>query len=266
MLIDDDGTVLLGDLGVAASLSDEEPTPAPSGSGQMNFEQMIGADSSNQPVAGPSSKKLSKRKSFVGTVSTQLLECRTKLTRAFQTPINISRILFSSPRPSPPHITGNFHLFPANDSRAGWHRSSSQASSMTRRPTSGPLGLQPSSLPKAARRVLVKHRSVSCSKRTSAFPDYFGDGIEYKANSPSRNYIYNCIYSVQEKAPEFPRESARHKFSRQFKEIVERCLEKDPAKRPSAAELLETHFFKSAKRKGYLVNAILSKPPSTVIL
>ena len=42
MLIDDDGTVLLGDLGVAASLSDEEPAPIPSGSGtKMNFD---GAD------------------------------------------------------------------------------------------------------------------------------------------------------------------------------------------------------------------------------
>ena len=68
MLIDDDGTVLLGDLGVAASLNDEEPTPTRSGSGQMNFDETVGADSSNQPVAGPSTKKLSKRKSFVGTV------------------------------------------------------------------------------------------------------------------------------------------------------------------------------------------------------
>ena len=45
MLIDDDGTVLLGDLGVAASLSDEEPVPQPSGRGEMNFEEILGLES-----------------------------------------------------------------------------------------------------------------------------------------------------------------------------------------------------------------------------
>jgi serine/threonine-protein kinase OSR1/STK39 len=64
--------------------------------------------------------------------------------------------------------------------------------------------------------------------------------------------------SVQEASPEFQRESGRHKFSRQFKEIVERCLEKNPAKRPTAAELLDTSFFRTAKRKNFLVNSILS--------
>ena len=73
MLIDDDGTVLLGDLGVAASLTDEEPLPTPSGSGQMNFDLLIASDSSSRPKAGPSTKKLTKRKSFVGTVSNRSL-------------------------------------------------------------------------------------------------------------------------------------------------------------------------------------------------
>lgn len=71
LLIDDDGTVLLGDLGVAASLSDEEPTPIPTGSGQkLNFDAgSASGDSSRLPMPGPSAKKLGKRKSFVGTVS-----------------------------------------------------------------------------------------------------------------------------------------------------------------------------------------------------
>lgn len=69
MLIDDDGTVLLGDLGVAASLCDEEPVPQPSGRGEMNFEEILGFNSSRKPVAVSPPKKLAKRKSFVGTVS-----------------------------------------------------------------------------------------------------------------------------------------------------------------------------------------------------
>ena len=72
MLIDDDGTVLLGDLGVAASLSDEEPAPIPSGSGtKMNFDSADAARHASDHAAHVPRpvKKLGKRKSFVGTVS-----------------------------------------------------------------------------------------------------------------------------------------------------------------------------------------------------
>lgn len=37
------------------------------------------------------------------------------------------------------------------------------------------------------------------------------------------------------------------------------CLEKDPARRPTAAELLSTPFFRNAKKKSYLVGTVLSK-------
>ena len=69
LLLDDDGTVLLGDLGVAASLCDEEPAPITEL--KMSFDATAGSDSRNSAV--PSAKKLGKRKSFVGTVSTVLL-------------------------------------------------------------------------------------------------------------------------------------------------------------------------------------------------
>lgn len=68
LLIDDDGTVLLGDLGVAASLCDEEAVPTSSLA--MNFEASSRPDHSRN-TAAPSTKKLGKRKSFVGTVSNQ---------------------------------------------------------------------------------------------------------------------------------------------------------------------------------------------------
>lgn len=76
------------------------------------------------------------------------------------------------------------------------------------------------------------------------------------------------MISVQDAPPKFARESEHHKFSKAFKEIVEACLSKDPSRRPSAVELLDTPFFKSAKRKSYLVNTILSMSTtsSTIII
>lgn len=61
LLIDDDGTVLLGDLGVSASLSDEDPFKSPSTSRQP-------ATSTSASNAIPGTRpKFGKRLSFVGT-------------------------------------------------------------------------------------------------------------------------------------------------------------------------------------------------------
>jgi serine/threonine-protein kinase OSR1/STK39 len=64
---------------------------------------------------------------------------------------------------------------------------------------------------------------------------------------------------VQDAPPTFERQGGQYKYSKAFKEIVESCLVKDPARRPTAAQLLETPFFKSSKKKSYLVGAILSE-------
>lgn len=68
LLIDDDGTVLLGDLGVATSLCDPEDTKpqTPSSDHQrvISFDQQ---PKQHHPNALPR-PKLGKRKSFVGTV------------------------------------------------------------------------------------------------------------------------------------------------------------------------------------------------------
>ena len=70
LLIDDDGTVLLGDLGVAASLCDEESVPIPSGSGpKLNLNNFGDSNRSRSTVPGAAGRRLGKRKSFVGTVS-----------------------------------------------------------------------------------------------------------------------------------------------------------------------------------------------------
>ncbi|WVQ85839.1 hypothetical protein IAT38_008007 [Cryptococcus sp. DSM 104549] len=53
----------------------------------------------------------------------------------------------------------------------------------------------------------------------------------------------------------------RGKYSKHMKEFVEKCLVKDPAGRPTAAQLLEHPWLKSAKKKGFLAQALLHDVP-----
>ncbi|KAL5518565.1 hypothetical protein ACEPAH_248 [Sanghuangporus vaninii] len=186
LLIDDDGTVLLGDLGVAASLSDEESFSSSSGSGQrINFVGPSIGDSVRPSGQAPTKVKLGKRKSFVGTPCWM----------------------------APELISGKQY-----DAKADIWSFGITAIELTH-------GRAPRSR-EAPARVLLK--------------------------------------TVQDAPPEFARESGQFKFSKAFKEIVESCLLKDPARRPNAAELLETSFFKGAKRKQYLVNTILKDLPPLI--
>lgn len=72
LLIDDDGTVLLGDLGVATFLWDpEDQKPHASASEQrrlVSFDQQVKQHSVHLPSHSTQRPKLAKRKSFVGTV------------------------------------------------------------------------------------------------------------------------------------------------------------------------------------------------------
>lgn len=81
----------------------------------------------------------------------------------------------------------------------------------------------------------------------------------------SRESPHNVLlHIVQDAPPKLDRENGPYKYSRQFAEIVQQCLNKDPAARPTAEELLQSSFFKGAKKKGYLVNTILKDlPPLT---
>ncbi|EFX83823.1 hypothetical protein DAPPUDRAFT_47789, partial [Daphnia pulex] len=45
-------------------------------------------------------------------------------------------------------------------------------------------------------------------------------------------------------------------YSKQFKEFVEACLNKDPENRPTAKELLKTPFIRKAKKNPYLIDLI----------
>ncbi|THH17398.1 hypothetical protein EW146_g3393 [Bondarzewia mesenterica] len=65
------------------------------------------------------------------------------------------------------------------------------------------------------------------------------------------------LRTVQDAPPTLDREGGVHKYSRAFKDMVESCLVKDPSKRPTAEHLLQTPFFKNAKKKSSLVGSIL---------
>lgn len=56
-----------------------------------------------------------------------------------------------------------------------------------------------------------------------------------------------------------------YKYSKELKDIVDACLQKDPTKRPTAHELLQTPYFKGAKKRDYLVDVLLKGlPPLTL--
>ncbi|KAF9965507.1 hypothetical protein BGZ70_004703 [Mortierella alpina] len=61
--------------------------------------------------------------------------------------------------------------------------------------------------------------------------------------------------------PTLDRESTRHRYSKALKEMIDCCLQKDPARRPSAEKLLGHSFFKQAKKKSYLVAGLLHNLP-----
>ncbi|KAG1773091.1 kinase-like protein [Suillus occidentalis] len=189
LLIDDDGTVLLGDLGVAASLTDDADTSGrfynDAGNRVINFDPVSAAKSSCTafPLARPG---MGKRKSFVGTPCWM----------------------------APELIQG--------------HRYDSKAD--------------------------IWSFAITAIELTQGRPPR------------SRESAHNVLLQiVQGKPPKLDSVGGLHKYSRAFKDVVDACLVKDPSKRPTAAQLLLTPFFKSSKKRSYLVSTILDGlPPLTM--
>ncbi|KAF8736732.1 hypothetical protein AX14_014055 [Amanita brunnescens Koide BX004] len=199
LLIDDDGTVLLGDLGVAADLSEDSSHPTSSHSYKSYTVTAKAALSQAHPMSrSPSSNRRSpyashtvpkprigKRKSFVGTpcwMAPELIQGKQYDSSADIWSFGITAIELTKGRPP-------------------------------------------------------------------------------RSRDPAKTVL---LRTVQEDPPTIDRENGTFKYSRQFKEIVDRCLAKDPSKRPTAEELLQMPFFKGARKKFYLVGAILKDlPPLT---
>lgn len=180
LLIDDDGTVLLGDLGVAASLTDDADTSS------RSYNDPVSA-AKNSCTAFPLTRPgMGKRKSFVGTPCWM----------------------------APELIQG--------------HRYDSKAD--------------------------IWSFAITAIELTQGRPPR------------SRESAHNVLLqTVQGKPPKLDSVGSLHKYSRAFKDVVDACLVKDPSKRPTAAQLLLTPFFKSSKKKSYLVSTILDGlPPLTM--
>ncbi|KAJ8084343.1 hypothetical protein PM082_003112 [Marasmius tenuissimus] len=72
------------------------------------------------------------------------------------------------------------------------------------------------------------------------------------------------LRTVQEEPPTLDREGGEYKYSKSFQEFVESCLVKEPSKRPTAEQLLQSVFLKGAKKPSYLISKILKDlPPLT---
>ncbi|KAK0465262.1 STE/STE20/FRAY protein kinase [Desarmillaria tabescens] len=208
LLIDDDGTVLLGDLGVAANLA-EDTSPNSSKLQTVSSSYVTSSRRQNsshdsqdsasghspysstrrvvlvEPTASPSRPKMGKRKSFVGTpcwMAPELIQGKNYDSSADIWSFGITALELTQGRP----------------------------------PRSR----------ESPQKVLLK--------------------------------------TIQEAAPTLDRDGGTYKYSRAFQEMVESCLVKDPTQRPTAEQLLQTQFFKGAKKPSYLIGTILKDlPPLT---
>ncbi|KAH0838492.1 kinase-like domain-containing protein [Lanmaoa asiatica] len=188
LLVDDDGTVLVGDLGVAAPLVDDGEQsvthPISSATPNLKFDHPPHLKYSDDSIPLPR-PRFGKRKSFVGTpcwMAPELIQGKHYDAKADIWSFGITAIELTQGRP--PRSRESAHT------------------------------------------VLLQ--------------------------------------TVQGKPPTLDREGGIHRYSRAFKEIVDACLAKDPSKRPTAAKLLQTPFFKNAKKKSSLVGTILDGlPPLT---
>ncbi|POY73322.1 hypothetical protein BMF94_3657 [Rhodotorula taiwanensis] len=67
--------------------------------------------------------------------------------------------------------------------------------------------------------------------------------------------------TIMDDPPELDREGGKYKYSKAMKSMIDSCLQKDPSPRPTAEKLLEHPFFRTAKKKSFLVTSLLADLP-----
>ena len=231
LLIDDDGTVLLGDLGVAAPLTDEDHTHT-----HVNDKASRAVIFDPDVSSPPRRSRVGKRRSFVGTV------------RSF--PLSQDLIVLNS------------------ISHVGWLQNLFPASITTRAPIFGPSVSRPSSW---LRGVLPGHESplVQSFLRCESPAISPGNISSLKLNlitvcrqrgsratnprsSRRRAQVLSCFQGNRGALPREGPLSPVHTIQ------ASPCLSADIVlHRPTAAQLLQTPFFKNTKKPGYLVGSIL---------
>eukprot|EP01134_Creolimax_fragrantissima_P000197 CFRG0197T1 len=69
------------------------------------------------------------------------------------------------------------------------------------------------------------------------------------------------MLTLQNDPPTLNINGEHSRYSKSFKKMIDSCLVKDPAKRPTADELLKHNFFKQAKGKDYLLTSLMAQLP-----
>lgn len=218
LLIDDDGTVLLGDLGVAAFLADVEDTPP--------------------PPAFPA-VQIHKRSALP------------------------ARLSHPHPHPHPHnHPHSHAHTHPHGHHHTLQHHHHPHAGLM-----------HPPHPPTLSKRKsfvgtpCYMAPEVINGRAYDASADIWSFGITALALTQGRaprslvSPQTALLQTVRDAAPTLERSGGPHSYSRALQEAVAACLEKDPAKRPTAQTLLEMPLFRGAKKKSFLVGAVLQGLP-----
>lgn len=68
------------------------------------------------------------------------------------------------------------------------------------------------------------------------------------------------LMTVQNPPPQLEAERGQRHFSKHMRDLVAQCLQKDPSKRPTASQVLESKFFRSLPDAKYLVNLVKNLP------
>lgn len=249
LLIDDDGTVLLGDLGVAVSLS-EEPSPSrssqkPSSDTQSGYYYSTsGAAVRDSSILSSSTVQSSSTATTIPFPATSAFTNHgPSLTFAKAPHLGRRRSFVGTPCWMAPEIiaASSSASSSAFASSSGGYNASADIYSLGITALELAHGRAPHSLDPPYKALLKTLQNASPTL------DRTGGGSIVGGSSGTKSKLLGSDGGDGR---------GKFKYSQTLKDIIDQCLKKDPSKRPTAAELLALPYFKSAKKKGYLVGVL----------